>query len=330
MPFDFKFDAKPIPDSFTSLNVLLIDDDRSHLNLYMEALGNLCQMKFAKNLTESITLIKEETPDLIILDIKLGHENGLDLFVLLQSIHKCTDIAVVLLSSCSDIETKIRAYELGAIDYIEKTEKIEALFYKIKAHLVQILKQKKLSQYSYYDGLTGIPNRRNFNEKFLMSWKRALRNNSSITIILFDIDDFGLYNYEYGHIQGDETLKSIAAHLNTYKNRGDDLVARYGGEEFIFLLPECSIAGADFIAEKAVLSVKQLDISHSQVDRKTLTVSAGIATLYPKKHHKAYEILERADRALYKAKSRGKNQHCNFDIVFSAEPYSATTRGIQK
>lgn len=168
--------------------------------------------------------------------------------------------------------------------------------------------QALLEELSYQDGLTGIANRRKFDEYFAREWGRALRNGKPLTLIMADLDFFKHYNDTLGHQAGDECLKQIALALKDQTNRSTDLLARYGGEEFVFVLPDTDIVGAKLFAEKLQQTVYDLKIPHpDSTVSPYVTMSFGVACCTPRKDM-PNTLLETADAILYQAKIKGRNR----------------------
>lgn len=166
---------------------------------------------------------------------------------------------------------------------------------------------KELERLSQTDGLTGVANRRYMDEHLAQEWLRAIRNRSSISFVLMDIDFFKLYNDNYGHIEGDECLKKVAAELKTLAKRPADLLARYGGEEFALILPETN--EAEFLANNCRHSIKELQIPHEFSEAANIvTISVGLCTVTPDKGTDPSLVIDAADKALYKAKKAGRNR----------------------
>jgi diguanylate cyclase (GGDEF)-like protein len=160
-----------------------------------------------------------------------------------------------------------------------------------------------------HDGLTKIANRRRFDEYFEQTWLQALRDQSTLTLILCDIDYFKLFNDTYGHVEGDRCLQQVAETLETVIKRPMDLAARYGGEEFAMILPNTNLQGGLVIAENLLTAIQQLGISHASSPVKDhLTLSIGISTLLPTPERTAQTLLTAADIALYEAKQLGRAQ----------------------
>ncbi|MCF6751416.1 sensor domain-containing diguanylate cyclase [Stutzerimonas degradans] len=169
--------------------------------------------------------------------------------------------------------------------------------------------QKQLEELSYQDGLTGVANRRMFDNRFQMEWSNAQRTSQPLSLILLDIDYFKQYNDHYGHVRGDDCLKSVGQALSGAAVRPRDLLARYGGEEFVLLLPETDAQAAAQVAERCRQLIRGQNIqhAHSQVAPQ-LTISLGVGTLVPGPFDQPQAFLEKVDRLLYKAKHQGRNQ----------------------
>jgi diguanylate cyclase (GGDEF)-like protein len=173
---------------------------------------------------------------------------------------------------------------------------------------------KKLALLSHTDALTGIANRRAMDEVLNKEWLRAIRNKSSLSFILVDIDFFKLYNDNYGHPMGDECLKKVAATLNIIPRRPSDLVVRYGGEEFAFVLPETE--NAEVIAEDCRSAIEALKIKHSfSKIANVVTISVGFCTVFPKHGEHPAVVVDAADKALYQAKKTGRNKVCDLTAL---------------
>ncbi|WP_242876168.1 GGDEF domain-containing protein [Desulfosporosinus hippei] len=167
---------------------------------------------------------------------------------------------------------------------------------------------QELSFLSSIDGLTGIANRRHFDQFLNQLWLLATHNREPIALILCDIDFFKAYNDTYGHLQGDECLKEVAASLKGSLKRQGDFIARYGGEEFVVVLPNTTVEGALTVAETLRVSVESLEIPHrlSSITPK-VTISLGIAVGQANLANSPTPLIEAADKALYQAKQNGRN-----------------------
>jgi diguanylate cyclase (GGDEF)-like protein/PAS domain S-box-containing protein len=168
---------------------------------------------------------------------------------------------------------------------------------------------KKLQLISVTDALTGVHNRRFFNETIYKEWRRAIRSKETLSLIMIDIDFFKAYNDFNGHLVGDQCLHKVAVTLKKALNRTSDVFVRYGGEEFAVLLPATELPGAKKVAEAMKRNIEQLNLPHKKsLIAQYLTVSMGIASILPKKEIKVTALIEMADGALYEAKRKGRNQ----------------------
>ena len=185
-----------------------------------------------------------------------------------------------------------------------------------------ITKQKEteaeLMRLSYFDGLTGIANRRYFEDIAQREWRRAIREESPLSIIMVDIDFFKNYNDIYGHLSGDECLTKVAATLKANLKRPGDMIARYGGEEFIILLPDTDVKNAAALAETLRHSIEALAIEHMEsYVSEWVTISLGVASRIPNEDASLSDLIADADRALYRAKNAGRNRVSSMDLMAS-------------
>lgn len=166
-----------------------------------------------------------------------------------------------------------------------------------------------LQHISTIDGLTGIKNRRAFNERIELEWERGLRNKTPLSLIMLDIDYFKNYNDTYGHLAGDDCLKSVAQAIQQAVPRKTDIVCRYGGEEFAIILPDTDLEGALLVGERIRSKIEELNIPHSASKvSKVVTGSIGVASMIPNKKRCFVDLISSADDAVYKAKEAGRNQ----------------------
>ena len=164
-----------------------------------------------------------------------------------------------------------------------------------------------LSLMAATDALTGLANRRTFEDRLDREWRRALREREAMSLLMVDADHFKSFNDRYGHQEGDRALKAIASGIVDNLVRPADLAARYGGEEFVVLLPGCDAVGAKLIAERVRVAIETLDIPHAASAAGRVTISIGVATTLPQPHDRAFDLVKAADNELYTAKRNGRN-----------------------
>jgi diguanylate cyclase (GGDEF)-like protein len=178
-------------------------------------------------------------------------------------------------------------------------------------NIIQLQQENEdLKKLVYIDKLTKVGNRAYFDLSLEKEWKTAVRHGHCLSLILLDIDCFKLYNDTYGHVAGDGCLQKVATAIHNSIKRAEDFAYRYGGEEFAVLLPKTNQIGAVSLAEEIRKKIQNLSIEHinSQVNLKVVTASLGVATIAPKHQDHPNMIILEADRALYLAKTKGRNQ----------------------
>ena len=185
----------------------------------------------------------------------------------------------------------------------------------------------QLAQLSLTDAMTGITNRRGFDDQLRRYWQRALRNKTSIGLAMIDIDEFKKYNDGYGHAAGDVCLARVAAALNDGVREGSDVAARYGGEEFVLILGESDSAGALTVAERVRSAVAGMREPHAASGHGIVTISVGIVAVVPGADNDPAGFLKAADDALYEAKRGGRNRVVLGKLSKSAIPPSAEKNG---
>ena len=201
---------------------------------------------------------------------------------------------------------RVRYHSQAYINQLQKDEAFRALE-ESKAKLAEA--NRTLQKLSSLDGLTGIANRRNFDETLNKEWNRAMRSEKSIGLLMLDIDFFKLYNDHYGHQGGDDCLKKFAKGLDSAIHRETDFLARYGGEEFSGILPDTDLNGSVKVAEEMRLAIKDLRIEHAKSTVSDLvSVSIGVSAIIPQQGTDPKILIGAADQALYKAKEDGRDR----------------------
>jgi two-component system chemotaxis family response regulator WspR len=312
--------------------VMLVDDQPFVAELLRRQLINEKDINFhyCQDPTQAVGTAEKIGPTVILLDFTMPVIDGLTLCQFIRAHPATRDIPIIMLSSNDDPVTKAAAFEAGANDYVVKlpdsVELIARLRYHSSSYVSRLQRddayralrasQIKLEELNMQllklaniDGLTGIANRRHFDERLAAEWLRALRNRRPLTLIMFDVDLFKLYNDKFGHLEGDECLKRIARTAQEIVSRPADTIARYGGEEFIVLLPETDSSGAIKVAEKLRAEIERLRLPHPDSNVSPyVTISLGVTTIMPAANAAPDECLKLVDEALYRAKDAGRNR----------------------
>ena len=289
--------------------ILVVDDCIDSLEPLILSLNNLYQVHSANNGTDAIALAQQHQFDLILLDVMMPDMTGYDVCRKLKENNNTTDTPIIFLTGQSDSSFETLGLTLGAVDYILKPASLSVVLARVRAHLLNTLQQKKLTQLTYLDHLTQIPNRRCLNERLTLEHKRALRSAKPLSILLVDIDHFKQYNDHYGHVEGDQCLKRVAKALQTCQRRPSDIISRFGGEEFVAVLPDTDEDGALHVATNMQKVIKDLNLAQSpQAKESMVTVSIGVATMLTGKAQSTAQLLDEADKMLYRAKKQGRNK----------------------
>ncbi len=300
----------------SSATLLIVDDLPLNIRLLTQVLRDVgYRLLFATNGADALDIARAEQPDLILLDINMPEMDGYEVCKRLKSRHSTRRIPIIFLTARGEEEDETYGLELGAVDYISKPLRINSVKIRIKNHLELKYQRDFLENLSSLDGLTGIPNRRRFDEFIEHAWINAAKHQQTLAVIMIDIDYFKQFNDYYGHIQGDDCLKEVAQMLTEQIDFQHNLVARYGGEEFVCVLPNMDGYQTLALAQKIRQAVHKQQIPHQASPiSELLTVSIGIAATVATEGLQPEYLLKQADKALYNAKSMGRNQiQCNMD-----------------
>ena len=319
------------PDTNAAM-VLLIDDQA----MIGEAIRRILLDKpdidfhFCSDPAEALVVAEQIRPTVILQDLVMPSMDGLAMVQRFRSQAVTRNVPIIVLSTREDPKVKAEAFAAGANDYLVKLpdeiELVARLRYHSKAYLALIQRDQafqalhksqqqlmemniQLQRLMNMDGLTGLNNRRHFDEYATVEWFRAIREKSTLSILMIDVDQFKNYNDTYGHLAGDDALKSIAQAIQQSVHRPADLAARFGGEEFVVILPSTPLAGAQLVGENIRRSIEELHIPHtgsSVADH--ATVSVGGAFRIPTADDSLVALIGSADSALYEAKKQGRNR----------------------
>ncbi|MCG8910165.1 MULTISPECIES: PleD family two-component system response regulator [Pseudomonas] len=316
----------------SAVMVLLVDDQPMIGEAVRRALADdpSIDFHFCSDPHQAIALAIQIKPTVILQDLVMPGADGLSLVREYRASPATRDLPIIVLSTKEDPAVKSAAFSAGANDYLVKLPDAIELIARVRYHSRSYLALQQrdeayralresqqqlletnlvLQRLMNSDGLTGLSNRRHFDEYLEMEWRRCLREQTQLSILLVDVDHFKAYNDTFGHVQGDEALRQVAGALRASASRPSDLPARYGGEEFVMVLPNTSPGGARLLAEKLRRSVQELNIRHELPSPGSpLTVSVGVATLIPQAGQTCRQLIELADQALYNAKHGGRNQ----------------------
>ena len=314
-----------------NITVLLIDDQPMIAEAVRRALSSEEDIEFhyCQEPTRAIKLAAEINTTVILQDLVMPEIDGLMMVRYFRVNNATSKIPIIVLSTKEEASIKSEAFKLGANDYLvklpDRIELIARIRYHSRAYINQLERDeafraleesraqlaeanRTLRKLSSLDGLTGIANRRSFDETLQNEWNRAMRSRQPLGLVMLDIDFFKLYNDHYGHQGGDDCLKKVAKALDSVIHRESDFLARYGGEEFSAILPDTDMNGALKVAEEMRQAVKSLEIEHAKSKvNDTVSISIGVSSTVAPKETKPEILVAAADQALYKAKEEGRD-----------------------
>lgn len=299
---------------FKKPTILVVDDMTTTLLLLHDLLKDTYEVKIAKSGTKALEILESPNDiDLILLDIEMPDINGYDVCKRIKNNETIKNIPIIFITGRTSQEDEEYGLNLGAIDYITKPFNKAIVKLRIKNYLNLKIKNDMLEKLSMYDGLTNIRNRRFFDETFEKTFSEIKRDKKSLAVLMIDIDFFKPYNDNYGHGQGDETLRKVAKALEKTIKRASDFVARYGGEEFVILLKDIKKDGVEAVANNLLNAVRELKITHefSKIEN-YVTISIGASFYNSNSDITKLELLLKADETLYNVKNSGRN---NFAIL---------------
>ncbi|MCL2574915.1 MAG: diguanylate cyclase [Defluviitaleaceae bacterium] len=290
--------------------ILVIDDTPMQLMIMGRALSNKYDVKMAKSGAEGLKLLTEHKIDLILLDLVMKGMSGFDVLLKLKENEDTKNIPVIFVTGSVSSTDEAKGLALGAVDYIRKPFTDIIINLRVKLHLQMQAQMRIIENLSLTDGLTGIYNRRGFDQNIRTVWSQAKRKGDTFSMLMIDIDHFKTFNDSYGHLNGDICLKIVAKTIEASLNRQSDSVYRWGGEEFAVLLPDTDIKGAMHIAERIRVVIEKTSIPVSGKNVK-ITVSIGAGTISPAPTDNDADFIifhNQLDQALYQAKQSGRNR----------------------
>lgn len=287
-------------------SILIVDDEPINIEILAHSLQERYWVHAVNCGKAALEFVRERPVDLILLDVQMPDLCGFE--VLKQLPHR-SHIPVMFVTGQDSTDDELKGLQLGAVDYIRKPFRMPLAMARIGVQIELKLKSDLLESMASADGLTGIANRRKFDESFAALYKDCARNIRSLALVLVDIDYFKQYNDCYGHSAGDEALKRVAAALHEIGQRAMDVVARVGGEEFALILPGVDAAHLRELCFKIHTSIAALAIEHTGSDVSPhVTVTVGAASVQPIAGGHPQALYDHADQLLYKAKRQGRAQ----------------------
>ncbi len=289
--------------------ILVVDDQPTNIQTLYQVLKGDYDVAMATDGSQAIALCQRRPPDLVLLDVVMPGLDGFEVCRRLKQDQATRDVPVIFVTARDSTEDETQGLEVGAVDFITKPVNPPVVRARVRTHIDLKRQADLLRSMAFNDGLTGVANRRWFDERLQIEWLRCRRNKLPISLVLLDLDHFKAYNDHYGHQAGDDCLRAVAAAMKSRLGRPADLLARYGGEEFVCLLPETPAEGARAKADDLGRAVLDLALPHAgSATAPVVTISRGVATAAPAVDGSASELLARADEHLYVAKRAGRNR----------------------
>ena len=288
--------------------ILIIDDSVVNINALHMMLKEEYQVYVAKNGKDGIKQANLIQPSLILLDILMPEMDGFQVLDILTKDSNTSSIPVMFITCLNDDKNEEKGLNLGAVDYITKPFNLSVIKAKVRNHIELFQYRKAIENIAMLDGLTGIPNRRSYDERIKVDWQYAIQEQVPISVAIMDIDCFKEYNDNYGHLQGDMVLKQVAKQLEADIPLKNGFAARYGGEEFVIVLLNYTKDEAMEILENVRIGIERLGIQHlhSRAE-KVITVSLGGGTIIPNEGDDLNHFVETVDQRLYRGKTLGRN-----------------------
>ena len=292
--------------------ILVVDDAMENIQILHHALRDEHEVLFALDGETALQIALEQQPDLILLDAVMPGMDGYAVCAALRGSPRLQGIPVIFVTALSQPEDETRALEAGAVDFISKPFNVAVVRARVRSQLTIKRQADAMRELSMTDGLTGVANRRSFNDTIDAEWRRCARAGVPLSVIMIDIDHFKLYNDHYGHQAGDQCLQQVSAAMKRCATRPQDLLARYGGEEFILLLPQEALDGTEVVAKRILEEVRKLAIHHAaSPTTPQVSISMGLASVLPPTDSiDPSALIRAADTNLYRAKQTGRNRYC--------------------
>jgi len=289
--------------------IIIIDDDVNLIRMLSHILKDFGRILFAVNGDQGLEIAKEHKPDLILLDVGMLPMDGYEVCRRLKNDDATSGSAIIFVTANTGMDTEIACLNAGAVDFITKPLNPPVVQARVRTHLRLKHDSAELERLAQHDALTGLYNRRFFDKALEAEYSRLQRHQLPLGIALIDIDFFKKYNDAYGHLAGDAALKAVAHAIAAATKRPAEFVARYGGEEFVVVLPQTDEQTLRQYGQMICDEVRALKIPHSTSDIfQNITISVGLAHAIPNVDSSPQTLVDRADQALYRAKTLGRNR----------------------
>lgn len=291
--------------------LLVVDDQAVNIQVMHQVFGADCQVFMATSGVQALAICASNPPDLILLDVVMPGMDWFEVCAQLKAGEATRNIPVIFVTAHTDAAQETHGLSLGAVDFIAKPINPAVVRARVKTHLTLKFQSDLLRRLVFLDGLTGVFNRRYFDQQLALEWARASRSGTPLSMVLLDVDHFKQYNDHYGHQAGDECLRLVAQTLKSGLRRPADLVARYGGEEFACILPDTPFQDALALAQDLEHTLRDQKIPHASSNvAPVVTASLGLATRQSGSLGDASALLGLADQQLYNAKQSGRARVC--------------------
>lgn len=296
------------------LTVLIAEDNPDQLEILQTILSHgRYRVLTAVDGEEAWQKLAAEPVDIALLDIMMPKITGLEVCRRIREDPKLKNMYVIFLTAMVSGEDRVKGLELGANDYMTKPYYVPELMARLSVGERLTHQRKEMEKQAAHDPLTGLHNRRMFEERMGHEFERARRYGRPLSVLMLDVDDFKKINDRYGHHWGDVVLQAVARVMGE-RTRKSDISARYGGEEFILMLPEIALEGAMQAAEKLRQEIASLKFDPDSGPSFSPTVSVGVASMSARRYESSQAVVQDADEALYRAKRAGKNRvECSAD-----------------
>ncbi|MCC2606462.1 diguanylate cyclase [Planctobacterium marinum] len=258
--------------------ILIVDDEKSNLKILSEFLGGDGQIMLAKSGKQALEKAARALPDIILLDVVMPDMDGFEVLKQLKAAPGTRLIPVIFITGLTDVTFEEKGLALGASDYIIKPIHEQLVRARVKLHLQLVKQQRLLEQVALIDPLTGLCNRRKYEDVSNIEWRAAVRYGGDFSVALLNLDGFKAFNEMHGYATGDELLIQVASQLAQQIRRAKDLVARFSGQEFVLLMPGTERQGAQTAAEKCLSAISGLKMPGGTGRVAGVTVSVGGVT----------------------------------------------------